>query len=86
MMPDKVMRTLTDIRVLTRNGNEHRFPCVAEKDVRDALAAIGSSSTTLTLVNAGGACLTLPFRSVETIEANGETLWKRETRTTTSDA
>lgn len=78
------MKTLTDIRVVTKNGNVHLFPCVAEKDVRDALASIGSSSTTLTLVNAGGACLTLPFRSVELIEANGETLWKRETRTTTS--
>lgn len=79
-------KTLTNLRVVTKNGDEHRFPCVAEKDVRDALSSIGSSSTTLTLVNAGGACLTLPFRSVESIEADGEILWKRETRTTTSDA
>lgn len=79
-------KSLVSIRVVTLNGDEHRFPCVAEKDVRDALSSIGSSSTTLTLVNAGGACLTLPFRSVESIEADGENLWKRETRTTTSDA
>lgn len=74
--------TLCIIRIATVDGDVHFFPGADRKEVRRLVPTTGS---TLTIVNAGGACLTMALRTVAEIsiyeEAGNEVLWKRPTAT-----
>lgn len=49
---------------------------MSREDVERMIRFISASTSSLSLVNVHGACLTLPFRVVQYIAVDGEILWK----------
>ena len=72
--------SLAVVEVSTTEGSVYRFPDVSFDAASCVKAGPSESSTTLLLVNASGATLTLPWRIVEKIWVQGKILWKKASR------
>ncbi len=68
--------TLTVVEISTVDGSVYRFPDI-QADVLATLDKPSKDMTSLTLVNASGAVLTLPWRIVEKLWTPSKILWKR---------
>lgn len=67
---------LRDLEIETRLGSKYLFPDVAEGIKLPTGAGLDSNMTQLTITNASGACLVIPFRIIKLIRADGTILWE----------
>jgi len=72
--------TLASIEVTTRNGDVYSFPAMDREEVRKVLPAgknepPPTSQSTLAMVNASFAVLSVPFRIIKTIAVDGDIWW-----------
>ena len=72
--------TLAAIEVTTRNGDVYSFPAMDKEELRKVLP-IGKneppapSQSTLAMVNASFAVLSVPFRIIKTVSVDGDVWW-----------
>lgn len=75
-------KTLIVLKVTTKAGDVHVFPAMDraafEKVVPKNLVGPTDSMSSLSLVNAGFAVLSIPFNTIDKIEVNGGSWWSRE--------
>ncbi len=68
--------TLRDLEIETRLGSKYLFPDVAEGIRLPTGAGLDSSMTQLTVTNASGACLVVPYRIIKLIRIDGTIMWE----------
>jgi hypothetical protein len=66
---------LKTCEIETRLGAVYRFPDVDGEVYVPKGAGLNAAVTGLTIVNASGACLVIPWRIVQKIRVDGEVIW-----------
>lgn len=70
------MSVLVDLTFETSLGAKYIFPDMEKRDV-DELVAMMPRPKDIVLVNASGACLTVPSRIITLLFVDGEERWRR---------
>lgn len=65
------------VEVLTTDGSIYKFPDMAQSILDHAASRPSDGNSSLLLVNASGATLTVPWRIVEKVWTHEKILWKR---------